>query len=41
MIEVYDPGNRELVGTVPSASREGAAHAIHAMTDLKTYCYNL
>ncbi|MFB3105042.1 MAG: aldehyde dehydrogenase family protein, partial [Pseudomonadales bacterium] len=22
IIEVYDPGNRELVGTVPSASRE-------------------
>jgi len=21
--------------------REGVAHAIHAMTDLKTYCFNL
>jgi len=88
MIEVYDPGSRELVGTVPSASsndveqvlataheisegltcggvmindssdyridampfggtrgsglgREGVAHAVNEMTELKTYCFNL
>ncbi len=88
VIEVYDPGNGELLGTVPSASREdvelvlatdhriadalncggvmindssdyridampfggtrgsglgkeGVAHAIHEMTDLKTYCFTL
>ena len=28
MIEVYDPGNRELVGTVPSASREDVEHVL-------------
>ncbi len=28
MIEVYDPGNRELVGTVPSASREDAEQVL-------------
>ncbi len=28
MIEVYDPGNNELVGTVPSASGEEVEHAL-------------
>lgn len=28
MIEVYDPGNNELVGTVPSASREDVEHVL-------------
>ncbi len=28
IIEVYDPGNRELVGTVPSASRKDVEHVL-------------
>ncbi len=33
MIEVYDPDNGELVGTVPSASREDVEHVLATASD--------
>ncbi len=33
IIKVYDPGNGELVGTVPSASREEVEYALGTASD--------
>ncbi len=41
MIEVYDPGNGELVGTVPSAGREDVEKVLATASEASTIARNL
>ena len=41
MIEVYDPGNRELLGTVPSASREDVEQVLATAKEASEYARNM
>ncbi len=41
MIEVYDPGNHELVGTVQNAGSEDVEHVLATATNAVTYSTDL
>jgi len=41
VIEVYDPGNRELLGTVPSASREDVEQVLATAKEASEYARNM
>ncbi len=41
MIEVYDPGNRELLGTVPSASREDVEQVLATASEASDIARNM